>query len=99
MVDADTVGQEVKAQAAYSYWARLLRAADMFGNVLVGGALDDTISSRVARWRDRTGGWVPCVCCKVFNVLFREADHCQEALLADTARAQLEIARDAVDLK
>jgi len=94
MSDTDTVQAEVAAQAKYNYYDRVVRALDMFVNVVFGGELDDTVSGRTARWRNSNGSWWPCLCCKLFNVLFRETDHCTEALMADTARAELEIARD-----
>lgn len=97
--ETDSVASELAQQIEYGYFARWVRAADMFVNVTFGGVLDDTVSGRTARWRAATNSWFPCICCKLFNVIFQEKDHCEFALMADTARAELELELDAKDIE
>jgi len=40
-----------------AYWQRLLIGFDIFANVLLGGQLDETISSRVQRMSTAHHGW------------------------------------------
>jgi hypothetical protein len=94
-MDADSVAKELVNQAQMGYWDRLIRGIDMFSNVLIGGPLSDTISSRIARW-STTGKKIPCQLCILLGIIFRDQEHCKNALLADTARAGLEMQRDNV---
>jgi hypothetical protein len=66
-----------------SYFRRLFVAADQFVNVLFGGDEDETVSSRVAKDRDR-GRIVGCVLCRFLDLF--DPNHCDKALERDEGK-------------
>ena len=64
-------------KVALRYTRRVLVATDEWVNVLIGGDLDDTISARCARARDK-GIWVGCIICKFLDLF--QKNHCDIVL-------------------
>ncbi|MEN1835478.1 hypothetical protein AAIM60_21600 [Pseudomonas lijiangensis] len=82
----------VEAYGRRKYWLSLLIAADQFINALLWGYIDETLSSRAYRCRNRKWRWA--IAEKVINALFwrdRQGDlrHCQIAYYAELAREHL----------
>lgn len=63
-------------KASLRYLRRVLKALDQFVNVMLGGAVAETFSARMARLRDK-GVFVGCVMCRLLDLL--EKDHCDKA--------------------
>ena len=66
-----------------SYLWNVLIGLDQFGNTLLGGHPDETISSRMGKYVVRGRGLVPCVICKLLDVITRQKDHCIKSIESD----------------
>src|SRR5574337_1956911 len=94
-VDAEKFGERARRQP---YWRRALGAFDVALNVWAGGAPDDTISSRMQRWKlddvprpnkfKRTAGRAMC-----WALGKLQDEHDVKANAGDLARAQDEVDR------
>lgn len=73
------------AKAVLRYTRRALKSLDSFLNVLMGGALWETISGRLGRLQ-REGFATACILCACLNVF--EKDHCERARIEDEKRAK-----------
>ena len=78
----------------YSYWLNLLIAMDQLLNALLGGACDETLSSRTYRMaRVKGGGWA--VFERFVNALFwcdvdeQGRRHCELSYLVEMTRGHL----------
>lgn len=63
-------------KAILRYARRVLKALDQLANVITGGAVCETISSRMARLRDK-GVFVGCVMCRMLDLI--QKNHCDKA--------------------
>lgn len=62
------------------YVLNVLIALDQFGNALVGGSPDETISSRAGKAQQKGKRW-GCVLCRFLN--WFERDHCAKSIEPD----------------
>jgi len=75
-------------KAALRYLRRVLTSFDQFGNVLTGGELNETISARAARLRNK-GAFYGCVMCKFLDVF--QARHCDIVLEDHLTQARVTV--------
>lgn len=66
-----------------SYFLNVLIAIDQLLNALLAGDPDETISSRMGKYVVRGRGFIPCVLCKLLDIVFREKDHCKNSIETD----------------
>lgn len=69
--------------ALKGYLWNLLVSIDQFGNTVLGGDPDETLSSRMGKYVAKGRGVIPCVICKLLDVVFREKDHCINNIESD----------------
>ena len=73
------------------YWYRVLRALDVFANVVVNGKEDETISARSGRWAHKAHGgpwyyrWPARALTAFLNAI--QVDHGEQAMSGDLERA------------
>lgn len=65
------------------YFLNVLIAIDQLLNALLAGDPDETISSRMGKYVARGRGFIPCVLCKLLDIIFREKDHCKNSIETD----------------
>jgi len=65
------------------YFLNVLIAIDQLLNALLAGDPDETISSRMGKYVARGRGLIPCMLCKLLDVVFREKDHCKNSIETD----------------
>jgi hypothetical protein len=65
------------------YGWNLLISLDQLLNTLLGGHPDETLSSRMGKYVQKGRGVIPCVLCKILDVIFREKDHCIKNIESD----------------
>lgn len=65
------------------YFFNILIAIDQLFNVLLLGDPDETISSRMGKYVARGRGFIPCLICKLLDVILREKDHCKNSIELD----------------
>lgn len=65
------------------YLRHILVALDQLANTLMAGDPDETISSRMGKYVQRGRGFVPCLLCKLLDLMFREKDHCVKNIEID----------------
>lgn len=82
------------AKVTLRYIRRVLKSLDQFANVVTGGAINETISARAARLRNKQV-IVGCVLCRLLD--FFQKGHCDHALVErqDAALVSFEEAVDA----
>jgi citrate lyase alpha subunit len=64
-----------------TYLWNVLIALDQLINTLAGGHPDETISSRAGKSVTRGRGWIPCVLCKLLNLI--DPNHCIKNIETD----------------
>jgi hypothetical protein len=80
------IAQEEKQTAKEGYVHRVLVALDQFGNVVLGGNPDETISARSARAAER-GNWLGKFMCWWLDKL--QSNHGEKAECGDFERAEI----------
>ena len=65
------------------YFLHVLVALDQLFNSLLAGDPDETLSSRMGKYVARGRGFIPCMLCKMLDVIFKERDHCIKNIEAD----------------
>lgn len=65
------------------YGLNILIAIDQLFNALFFGDPDETMSSRMGKYVTRGRGFIPCVLCKLLDIVFREKDHCKNSIELD----------------
>ena len=64
----------------------MLIALDQLANTLLAGDPDETISSRTGKYVARGRGFIPCLLCKLLDVVFKEKNHCLNSLETDEGK-------------
>lgn len=98
----DTAVARVKSTQA-PYWYRVLRALDVFANVVAGGKEDETISARSGRWAHKAHGgpwyyrWPARALTAFLNAV--QVDHGEQAMSGDLERASEIVTLESVALQ
>jgi len=69
------------------YLLNILIAIDQLLNALLFGDPDETLSSRMGKYVVRGRGFIPCVLCKLLDMVFSEKDHCKNSIELDEGNA------------
>lgn len=56
---------------------------DQLANTLLAGDPDETISSRMGKYVQRGRGVIPCLLCRLLDVVFKDKDHCVKSIEPD----------------